>query len=52
MPAFTMVKYKSGAPTTNKSTVAATNMGPKGFTPAQKAQINARLKKKAAKQIG
>lgn len=30
---------------------AATNMGPRGFTDAQKAQINARLKKKMATVI-
>lgn len=32
--------------------VAATNMGPRGFTDAQKAQINKRLKAKVIKTVG
>lgn len=45
--------FAAAAPSTSHTglVVGAMNMGPKGFTPAQQAQINARMKKKAASVI-
>lgn len=47
--AVTAKKSPFGGGGGGRMTVAATNMGPKGFTDVQKAQINKRLKAKVIK---